>query len=149
VSFIADGWPAHNSLLLMLGAADKLVATTPLVQVIPWFVRINPHLASLPATFGTAVNAEELVQVRPDVVFLSQTDDATVQRIRGLGLPLVQVYFTNFAQLEQCFQLTGLILGGDAPTHSAQYVSYLEDHLASPGRGPARFQPSSARACST
>jgi iron complex transport system substrate-binding protein len=128
---IADGWPAHNSLMLMLGVADKLVATTPIVQAYPWFLRIYPGIASIPGAFGAAVNNEQLVQSKPDVVFLSQTDDNTVKSIRGLGLPLVQVYFTDFAQLEACFQLTGQVLGGGAPARATQYVGYLDEHLAS------------------
>jgi iron complex transport system substrate-binding protein len=138
---IADGWPAHNSLLLMLGVANKLVATTPIVQAYPWFLRIDPGIASLPGVFGTTVNNEQLVQTKPDVVFLSQTDDNTVKSIRGLGLPLVQVYFTDFAQLEACFQLTGQVLGGDAPGRATQYVSYLDEHLAAVRARTAQLPP--------
>jgi iron complex transport system substrate-binding protein len=143
---IADGWPAHNSLLLMLGVANKLVATTPIVQAYPWFLRIDPGIASLPGVFGTTVHNEQLVQTKPDVVFLSQTDDNTVKSIRGLGLPLVQVYFTDFAQLEACFQLTGQVLGGGGRAVSGHAVRELPGRA--PGRRPRADRSASARTAS-
>ena len=35
VKRIADLWPANNQVVLMLGGADKLVATTQYVQTLP------------------------------------------------------------------------------------------------------------------
>jgi len=131
VDRVADGWPAHNGLLLMLGAGDKLVATIASVQQIPWFQRVYPRIGTLPAPFAENVNTEELLRAHPDVVFLSQSDAGTLQRLRALGLPVVQLYFTDFDQLKQSFVLTGSVLGGDHAVRAQRYASYLDEHLAS------------------
>jgi len=42
VNRIADPWHANNAMVLMLGGADKLVATTVQAQRQPWLRRLYP-----------------------------------------------------------------------------------------------------------
>jgi ABC-type Fe3+-hydroxamate transport system substrate-binding protein len=44
VTRVADPWHANNSVVLMLGGADKIVATTAQAQNQPWFRRLYPRI---------------------------------------------------------------------------------------------------------
>ena len=129
ITRIADSWPAHNSLLQLLGAGSEIVATTATVQQIPLFRRINPHIAAIPAPFDSSsdtVNIEDLIRQRPDVVFtVTTTSESTLEKLHSVGLPVVQVYFDDFVRLAQCVTLTGSILGPDAAARAGRYVTYL------------------------
>ena len=49
VNRIADLWPANNQVVLMLGGADKLVATTEATRNLPWFAKVYPRIKNVPA----------------------------------------------------------------------------------------------------
>ncbi|HEY4418949.1 MAG TPA: hypothetical protein VGN22_05515, partial [Pseudonocardia sp.] len=44
VSRIADAWPAHNEVVQMLGAGDRIVATVLTHQSTPWLYTVQPSL---------------------------------------------------------------------------------------------------------
>jgi len=49
VNRVADPWPANNGMVLMLGGADKLVATTAQARKQPWFRHMYPRIDQVPA----------------------------------------------------------------------------------------------------
>jgi len=126
---IADAWHAHNVVLAMLGAGDRIVGTVFEPTDRPWFYRIQPSMKGAAPVFKTALNTEELVKLAPDLVFLPASDK-NADKIRSLGIPVVPLNFTDFAGLKACFVLTGEILGGTAPQRAAKYTSYLDAKLA-------------------
>jgi ABC-type Fe3+-hydroxamate transport system substrate-binding protein len=74
---IATQFPATNQIIFMLGGADKIVASTTGIQDRIWFAKIYPRLIDIPKLFnGAVVNIEELIGVKPDVVFIVQGNDA-------------------------------------------------------------------------
>lgn len=126
---IADSWQAHNEVLAMLGAGDKVVATILTEKMRPWLYKVNPQMNKAVTAFGTdTVNTEELVKAKPDIVF-TPLNDKNANKISELGIPTVQLNFTDFKGLKECFKLTGDILGDDAKKRSEQYISYLDDKL--------------------
>lgn len=48
VEKIATLWYANNQIVLMLGGADKIVATTDLIKNNKWFAHIYPRISSIP-----------------------------------------------------------------------------------------------------
>lgn len=131
VNRVADGWHAHNEVMVMLGAGDKLVATTTMVQALPWFNKLDPAIAKTPAPFTSSdVSIEGLLNTTPDIVFESQGSNATTAKITQSGIPVVTLYFTTFDQLEQCFLLTGTILGDSELKKAQDYNTYLNSKLA-------------------
>ena len=78
VKRIADLWPANNQVVLMLGGADKLVATTQYVQTLPWFSHIYPGIKDIaaPDRFGFDVQLEELQKVKPEVIIVNSKKQA-------------------------------------------------------------------------
>lgn len=73
VNRIADPWHANNAMVLMLGGADKIVATTVQAQRQPWLRRLYPRIDQVPAAFNAAgdPNIETLIGVRPDVILMA------------------------------------------------------------------------------
>src|SRR5436190_23266624 len=63
VTRVADPWHANNGMVLMMGAADKIVATTLQAKKQPWFRKLFPGIEQVPAAFDEAgdVNIETLI----------------------------------------------------------------------------------------
>ncbi len=126
----ADSWFAHNEIDVMLGADDRIVATSMNAEKYPWLYLVGPGLTNALSTFGTDFNLEELVQKDPQVVF-SYTTDKNAEKIASMGIPVVQFSFKNFDEMMACVALTGEILGGDAVDKAAAYNAYLSEKVES------------------
>ena len=48
IEMIATLWYANNQIVLMLGGADKIVATTDLIKNNKWFAHVYPRISSIP-----------------------------------------------------------------------------------------------------
>lgn len=130
VNRVADAWRAHNDVVIMLGAGDKIVATVITKSGAPWMYKIQPSLTDALSTFGTDFNTEDLVAQKPDVIFVS-SGDTSVPKLQSLGIPVVQLAFTTFDQMKDCITLTAQVLGGGAPERAVQYNAYLDDTISS------------------
>ena len=129
VERVADLWHANNQVILVLGAGDKLVATTNVIKQMKWFSTVYPNIANVTAPFsGDDLQIEELVKLRPDAVLSS--NDAQIQAARNAGLPAVKVNFQTFDGLRQTVKLTAGVLGGDAPARAEKYLTYLDKNIA-------------------
>src|SRR4029078_6421082 len=73
VTLVAAPWHANNGMVLMMGAANKIVATTLQAKKQPWFRKLFPRIDQVPAAFDDAgdVNLETLIAARPDVVLMA------------------------------------------------------------------------------
>lgn len=126
---IADAWPAHHAILCILGEGDKVVATTATAQR-PWMGKINPQLNNAVAVFDTAgTNMEELVKAKPDIIFIT-ANSKNAGTLAKLGIPVVQLHFTDFDSLKECVRITGAILGEQAKNRAEKYIAYLDGKLA-------------------
>jgi ABC-type Fe3+-hydroxamate transport system, periplasmic component len=126
---IGDAWPAHNEVLAMLGSGGKIVATIHTAKGRPWLYKVNPQMNKATTVFTTAdVNIEELIKTKPDIVF-TPTSYKYADKIISTGIPVVQLSFTNFDELKNCFKITGDILGTEGKQKSDKYISYLDSKL--------------------
>lgn len=127
---IADAWYAHNAVLLMLGAANNVVATVARPNAFPWMYRVAPGLSKAEAVDGATMNGEELLRLDTDVVFTT-TADPSIDALRRTGLDVVPVNFTDFDSMLACIDLTARTL--DTPLamqRAADYRRYLQQTLA-------------------
>jgi len=110
VERIADLWPANNQVMLMLGGADKLVATTQYVQTLPWFSHIYPNIKNIaaPDRFGFDLQLEELQKVSPQVIIVNSKKQAE----------------------RNVVSMTADILGGNAVEIAKSYNAYLDKNIA-------------------
>ncbi|SPF31887.1 ABC-type transporter, periplasmic subunit [Candidatus Desulfosporosinus infrequens] len=125
---IADSWPAHNEVLAMLGGGDKIVATVHTPESRPWLYKVNPSMNNAVNTFTPNLNIEELIKTKPDIAIVPVADK-NVDKISEVGIPVVQLTFTDFNSLKSCFLLTGDILGDVGKQKAQQYISYLDSKL--------------------
>lgn len=123
---IADLWHANNQVVLLLGGADKLVATTTAVKGLAWFKQVYPAIEKVDAPVkGTDVNMEQLLADKPDVLLASSKDQ--IASAEAAGIPSVHVEFQNFADLKRTVELTAEVIGtNDAIDRAEKYLAYLE-----------------------
>ena len=129
INRIAEQFPAHNEVLLLLGAADRLVASRKTVTDNIWFQKMVPSLkdASLPFESST-VNEEQLVAIKPDVVFTSSF--APFEKLAEKGVPIIVLNTVDFNDLKSYVRLTAEILGSeDAKAKAEKYCNYFDQNI--------------------
>jgi iron complex transport system substrate-binding protein len=133
VTRVADPWHANNSVVLMLGGADKIVATTAQAQNQPWFRRLYPRIKQVPAAFNAAgeVNVEALIGARPDVILMAY--DGTLPpwtgAVSAYRVPIVMMPNRSLAELKTTVRMTGEVLGESEARVAAEYLRYLDDNI--------------------
>ena len=140
VTRVATDYPALNATLLVLGAADRVVATSPGVG--PLFSTLVPSYTEVPQPFDASlskVNEEQLLSTRPQVVFLSPGARPLLPTFDRLGIPaVVFASFQNPEQLKTGVELVADILGGQAPAKAQAFARYYEADIA---RVTAKIDP--------
>ncbi|HEY0746630.1 MAG TPA: ABC transporter substrate-binding protein [Steroidobacteraceae bacterium] len=133
VTRVADPWHANNAMVLMLGGADKLVATTTQAKNQPWLRRLYPRIDKLPAPFdaGGDVNMEVLIGARPDVILMAY--DGSQPKWLGAAeayhMPVVLMPNTSLEGLKSAALLTGEVLGAAELATAREYVQYFEGNI--------------------
>ena len=132
IETIVDLWHAHNQVILMLGAGDKLVGTTQNFKNMVWANVVYPRLSEIEALVigGGAgeVNYEETMRLEPSVVF--SQDDGVTETARSYGFPTVNVGFVDYDGLRANVRLTGQVLGGESAELAAKWEELLDSNIA-------------------
>lgn len=133
VARVADPWHANNGMVLMMGAAGKLVATTAQAKRQPWFRRLFPAIERVPAAFDEsgAVNIETLISARPDVVLMAYggTLPKWLPLADTYGIPVVMMPNTSLADLTTTARMTGEVLGPRESARAADWIRYFETNI--------------------
>ena len=127
---VANLWHANNQVILTLGGAPKLSATTHYVTTIPWFRQVYPDITKVPAPIAAnnVLNMEALLATKPDVVLVSSEKQA--EAVRQAGLTAVRVGFSDMNGLMQTVNLTAEVLGTQGAYERAQkYNAYMQKNL--------------------
>lgn len=106
---IVDGWYAHNAMLVMLGAQDQIVGTVARPDILPWMFHLVPQLSKAESLNANALNAEELLALRPDLVFVTQSGHAADALARA-GLTVAAEGFDSFNSMLDCVDGTATLL---------------------------------------
>ena len=127
---VANLWHANNQVILTLGGAPKLSATTHYVTTIPWFRQVYPDITKVPTPISANndLNMEALLATKPDVVLVSSEKQA--EAVRQAGLTAVRVGFSDMNGLMQTVNLTAEVLGTQGAYERAQkYNAYMQKNL--------------------
>ena len=130
VNTVANCWPSSNQIMITLGATAKQPAYFSVLktQSFSWMQLVNPAITAKPAFgAGSAVTAEELLTLKPDLVITANAKDA--EAFRNAGLTTVCMMFNNYKGLKESVLKTGEALGGDAVTRAQAYVTYLDGNI--------------------
>lgn len=126
---VASAWEAQNSILVMLGAGDKIVATTRVAKSIPAFRRFVPSIAQAAlATMGHAndINVEALVALHPDILFSPYgLSPAKQHQLEQAGIAVASFHSNSLAALVERVGITGELLGPQAAIKAKQYQEYF------------------------
>ncbi|AKB81595.1 Iron(III) ABC transporter, solute-binding protein [Methanosarcina barkeri 3] len=130
VERVADTWMGHNEVLAMLGADDRIVATMFSLKTRPWAYKVCPAYYNA-VTLSPTYDVEALLATKPDVVFMPSRDK-NIEKVSNLGVPVVEVNFTDFDSMKKCFSDTANVLGDEeALERSQKYNAYLDSKLES------------------
>jgi iron complex transport system substrate-binding protein len=129
VARVADCWPAHNEIVQMLGAGNKIVATDLTPALTPWLYTIDPALHQAQTVCTNTVNIEALARQHPDVLFGADPTPFAA-KTTAVGIPTLQLIFQNFAGLKKVVTTTADVLGPSAQAQAKHYNSYLDNTLA-------------------
>lgn len=127
---IANVWHANSSVLLAMGGGPKLVSTTHYISTIPWFKKVYPGIADVPVSVAdnNALNIEQLISDKPDVVLVSNEKQA--ENIRSAGLTAVMMKSTDLQSIEKGVDLTAEVIGTkDAYQRAQQYKTYFKKNV--------------------
>jgi iron complex transport system substrate-binding protein len=134
VTRVADPWHANNAMVLMLGGADKLVATTAQAQRQPWLQKLFPRIEQVAAAFDAAddVNLETLLGARPDVI-LTAYDGKTLPKwataVESYHVPIVMMPNSSLEGLKTTARMTGEVLGPDESKIAAEFIRYFDANI--------------------
>jgi iron complex transport system substrate-binding protein len=133
VNRVADPWPANNAMVLMLGGADKLVATTNQASNQPWLRRLYPRIEQVPAAFNAAgeLNIETLVGVHPDVILMAYggTLPHWMDAVESYDIPVVMLPNESLEGLKTTVRMTGTVLGEHETRVAEEYIRYFDDNI--------------------
>jgi iron complex transport system substrate-binding protein len=117
---------AIDTWILMLNAQDRLVSTSNNNKQKPWFRKCFPGIVNLPMAFnGTTVNTEELIRLRPDVVYALSGMDSQ-QNVEKTGIPVFVLDRRNPEEIEAAVKLLAHTLGSQQEQIAGQYAAYFE-----------------------
>jgi iron complex transport system substrate-binding protein len=147
---VADPWHANNAMVLMLGGAGKLVATSVQAQSQPWLRRLYPPIKTLPAAFNASgdVNLETLVGACPDVILMAY-DGSLPKWFAAVDgayqIPVVLMPNTSLDGLKTTALLTGEVLGPKELGAAREFVRYFDANIQRvmqvTGKLPANARP--------
>ncbi|WP_082804048.1 ABC transporter substrate-binding protein [Erwinia sp. HDF1-3R] len=127
---IADAWYAHHSLLMTLGAGDRIVATVNHPQDRPWMFKIQPSLNQALSVHGRSFESEALLARKVDVVFVP-AEDADAAAYRQAGLPTLVMRFDDFPSMKRSLLTTAEVIGSDDARQRAKaYNAWLDGEIA-------------------
>ena len=130
VLHIADAWFAHHSLLMTLGAGDRIVATVNHPADRPWMFKVQPSLNQALQTHGKTFNSEALVARNVDAIFVP-ANDPDAESYRLAGIPVLAMNFDDFDSMKRSLTTTAQVVG--TPTAAARaraYNRYLDMQIA-------------------
>lgn len=127
---IADAWFAHHSLLMTLGAGDRIVATVNHPADRPWMFKVQPSLNQALQAKGKTFASEALVVRHVDAIFVP-ANDPDAESYRLAGIPVLAMNFDDFASMKRSLITTAQVLGTpEAAKRAEAYNRYLDQHIA-------------------
>ena len=117
IESIVNLWPAGTSSFFVMGAGDMIsaLAVNNAGTMNGWTKFFYPESVNIPALGGTEPSIEDIVNLDPDLVIIHPMSSASgfAQQIRDLGIPAININFSDYASMTQAYTLLGEILGGE------------------------------------
>jgi len=114
--------------MVMIGAGDRMVAAPNGVKSDALLQQIYPGLETVGAPLsGGTVNAEALLSLKPDLIFLKgamYTSGGEQEKLEKLGIPYLVVEYADMEEQMAALQMIGNALGGEAEARATAVNAY-------------------------
>lgn len=111
-------------MMLALGAGDSLVGAHKSIVDNPWFYEFYPKADELLLLDSYAPEAENLISIDADIVFLPSEENC--EPLREKGICAVCLRFYSIEETKQAVNLLGDIFGGDVSEKGDKWLSELD-----------------------
>lgn len=129
VDTYVESWFAHNAVDVMLDDAKGMLVTCADPAAYQWMYLVCDNMSkSTFAQFADGMNLEEIIAQDPDVVFGSNEDFRAM--FENVGIPYVNVMFSNLEEMKESITLTANVLGDDSPAIAKKYIKYLDEQVS-------------------
>jgi iron complex transport system substrate-binding protein len=134
VEKIVNLWPAGTSSFFVMGAGDLVVglASNGPGTMNLWTQQFYPDCVNIAALGGTTPTIEDIINLDPDLVIIHPTTAASgfAQQIRDVGIPAININFSNYETMMQAYTVLGEVLGGEYQQKLTNWCSTVETKLA-------------------
>lgn len=117
--------------MIMIGCGEQLKAAPNGVKTDLLLCEIYPELTSVSVPMsGGSINAETLLSLQPDLVFLKESIYNTaneVEKLDKLGIKYLVVKYDNMEQQQQALQMIGDVMGGKGQEQATAINAYYKD----------------------
>jgi len=137
VERIASLWPEATRIIIALGKEEQIVGIDSMEKKDPLFTKIFPKLKELPdlgSMHGGGVNIEELISLKPDIIFADANQKDYANDIqKETGIPVVCVRVNPPAEAgEHSLYLISLIGDVLGEKERAEYLrNFLDNKISS------------------
>jgi len=123
---------ALNQITLMLGGADRLVATAEGVQK-GFFAKVYPGIKEIPAAYAGAgpgtLNMETLIQTAPEVMFGAASNEKDAETLKSANIASLALKLVTVEDIKNTISMVGKVLGPEAEEKAAAFNKYYDDNI--------------------
>jgi iron complex transport system substrate-binding protein len=134
VKKIINLWPAGTSSFFVMGAGDLIagLAVNNPGTMNSWTQLFYPDCVSIPALGGVTPSIESIIKLEPDLVIIhpNTVKDGFAQKIREVGIPAININFSDYESMIQAYTVLGEVLGGEYQEKLSAWCSAVETKLA-------------------
>ena len=115
VERIVNLWPAGTSSFFALGAGDLLVGIGSAGSLNEWVELFYPDCVNIAELGGISPSVEEIIKLEPDLVIIhpSTASSGFAEQIRDVGIPAININFSDYETMAEAYTIVGEILGGE------------------------------------
>lgn len=133
VESIINLWPAGTSSFFVMGGGDLItgLANNSPAVMNTWTKYFYPDSVDIPALGGTTPSIEELTKLNPDLVIIhpSTAKDGYAQKIRDVGIPAINMNFSDYESMIEAYTMLGEILGGEYQEKLDAWCDEVKENL--------------------
>ena len=121
-------WASGITLVMTLGAADKLVAipTAFETETFAWAQEICPSIKEIKKDDDPFTNAEAILNYSPEIVITNNKDN--IEIYTNLGLKVVYVDYNSNESFKKSMLIVGTALGKNEKEAAEKYNKYFDDN---------------------
>jgi len=132
VERIVNLWPAGTSSFFALGAGDLLVGIGSAGSLNEWVYLFYPDAVNIAELGGTSPSVEEIIKLEPDLVIIhpSTASSGFAEQIRDVGIPAININFSDYETMAEAYTIVGEILGGEYQEKLTTWCTETEKKIA-------------------